>query len=76
MSDDDDDRPLRRRTSFEKDLRELILKLFLGTILGVGLHVFSGWGNQGVSVWVSLFIGWLAVFWLAKAIRNDGRFSD
>lgn len=63
---------MRRRTAFEQDLRELVLKVLLGCALGIGLRVWAEWDG-----WLApLIIGNIAVFFLASIIRGEGRFSD
>jgi hypothetical protein len=69
----DDDGYVRRRTSFEKDLREFILKVIVGVIVGFALAYFSGWDG---SIWVPLGIGVAAVLFLSRGIRDHGRHAD
>lgn len=72
MGDGNGERYARRRTAFENDLRELIIKIVLGFGVGVGLKVLTGW-----EAWfIPVLIGIVAVFMLANAIRGDGNHGD
>ncbi|MFA7264723.1 MAG: hypothetical protein WC054_00155 [Candidatus Nanopelagicales bacterium] len=63
----------RRRTGFEKDLREFALKVVLGAVLGVVLYMFIDWPG---SMWVPVILGIVAVFILGSIIRGTSRHSD
>ncbi len=63
---------VRRRTSFEKDLRGFVLKIVLGVIVGVVLGLWS----DAESWWGPMFVGVLAVFFLASCIRGSERHAD
>lgn len=69
----DDERPrLRRRTAFEQDLRELVLKVGLALVVGVVLRVWTG--SDG---WLApMLVGFVAVFWIAALIRGSSRHAD
>lgn len=62
----------RRRTSFEKDMREFLAKVVLGVVVAVVLRAWTetdGWLGP-------LAIGLIAVFFLASVIRGSSRDAD
>lgn len=72
MGDQEYQGRIRRRSAFEMDLREFVLKIMLGLVFGVVLRVWTGWDE-----WVApLVIGMILSFVLAAGIRGSGRDSD
>lgn len=63
---------LRRRTSFEKDLREFVLKIVLGVVFAAVLRWWTG-----AEQWLGpLAIGILLAFFLASGIRGSSHDAD
>jgi hypothetical protein len=66
------DRTERRRTSFERDVRELFMKVVVGLVLGFILKIF-----MGTDAWlVPMLVGVFAVYLLHSFIRDDGKNAD
>lgn len=66
------DRTERRRTAFERDVREMFIKVFVGTLLGVVLKIFMGWES-----WLGpILLGVVAIYLLHSFIRDDGKNAD
>ncbi len=62
---------VRRRTSFEKDLREFFLKIGFAGLLAVGFEIY------GMGSWLaSIGLGLLISFAIAAGIRGSGHFAD
>lgn len=66
------DRVERRRTAFERDVRELFIKVFVGIVLGVVLKVYFAWDG-----WLGpMLLGVIGVYLLHSLIRDDGKNAD
>jgi hypothetical protein len=62
----------RRRTGFERDLRELFMKIVFGLVLAVVMYAWvspDSWAGP-------IIVGQLASFGLAALIRGDSRHAD
>lgn len=69
----DDNYVERRRTGFERDLREFLLKVVLGLLLGLAFQFMTGWSGQW---WVPYLIGVAGMFAFAYAIRGSSSHQD
>lgn len=79
MAMGEENQRIRRRTGFENDVRECVVKLFFGVLLGLTAKILiplwmPPWGAVPWWIWVGACV-WL-MFWMGSRIHGHSRFSD
>jgi hypothetical protein len=79
MSLSEDKKAVRRRTGFENDVRECVVKLFFGALLGLAAKILvplwiPGW--DAIPWWMYVAASVCLMFWMGSRIHGHSRFSD